>query len=179
MPARRPRFPHTVTHLDRASPTALAPGPPAAVVLDTNVVLDWLVFDDPRVRSLAVAVRAGDARWLTCGRMRDEFARTLGYPALARRSPDVVRLLADFDRCAVSLPAPQAVADPGLCCSDPDDQVFVDLAIAHRARWLVTHDRAVLRLRRRAAGHGLRILRPGEWSAAAACAGDPATAGPA
>ena len=41
-------------------------------------------------------------------------------------------------------------------CSDPDDQVFIDLAVAHRAR-LVSKDRAVLAMRKRLAALGVAV----------------------
>ena len=52
---------------------------------------------------------------------------------------------------------------PRLTCSDPDDQVFIDAALAHGARWLATRDRALLKLRRKALARGLGIVRPGDW----------------
>jgi predicted nucleic acid-binding protein len=54
-----------------------------------------------------------------------------------------------------------------LRCTDPDDQMFVDLAHAAGARWLVSRDRAVLRLARRAAAFGIAITAPEGWSAPA------------
>jgi predicted nucleic acid-binding protein len=50
-----------------------------------------------------------------------------------------------------------------LRCTDADDQKFIDLACAAPARWLVSRDRAVLKLRRRAATDGLVIVTPDGW----------------
>ena len=47
-----------------------------------------------------------------------------------------------------------------LQCRDPDDQMFIDLALAQRARWLLTRDRALLALARPAAAYGLEIAAP-------------------
>ena len=135
-----------------------------SAVLDTNVVLDWLLFKDCGVAALSAAVEAESLRWLACPRMRDEFARTLRRPELARWQPNSEHLLACFDRHAVMLAAP--LSTPGLRCDDPDDQVFVDLALQNQAQWLISHDRAVLRLRRRATALGLRIAKPAAWSTA-------------
>ena len=134
--------------------------PQPGVVIDTNAVLDWLLFNDPGVESLAAAVQQGRVRWLTCGRMHEEFERTLSYPALARWLPDRDRLLAAHGRWATQQAEPPRCMLAGLQCSDPDDQVFVDLAIATGARWLVTHDRALLRLARRARLRSLSIVDP-------------------
>ena len=148
-------------------PTAPETGPQASpVVLDTNVVLAWLVFRDPRLAALATALETGHVRWLACPRMRSELTLTLSYPALSKWNPDSERTLASFDRWAELLPDPPAPQASPLLCSDPDDQVFIELALAHQARWLLTRDRALLKLKRRAAGRGLQIAPPESWAAA-------------
>lgn len=136
------------------------PGTVQGVVLDTNAVLDWLVFRDPGMQCWLQAIESGRLHWLACTVMRDELERTLTYAQLARWQPEPQRVLAAFDRWSVGCAVPTALGAPGLVCADPDDQVFLDLALAQRARWLVTHDRALLRLARAARRHGLRVVRP-------------------
>jgi uncharacterized protein len=133
---------------------------PPAAVLDTNVVLDWLVFDEPGVATLAAALEGGSLRWLACASMREELARVVGREQLAAWAPDLQRVLAAFDRHAVLLEAPPP---QDLHCADPDDQPFVDLALHAGARWLFSRDRAVLALARRAHRLGLTIRSPLEW----------------
>jgi uncharacterized protein len=136
-----------------------------AVVLDTNTVLDWLVFEDPGVTAVVAAIESGQLRWLACGAMRDELARTLLYRSLASWKPDSERTLSIFDRNAILVTKPSP-APLNLRCSDPDDQVFIDLALQHQARWLLTHDRALLRLAKRARLHSLCITQARHWPAA-------------
>lgn len=139
----------------------LQDSPPTAV-LDTHVVLDWLVFGDTRVQPLVRAITAGQLRWLNSARMRAELSHVLGRPALHPWSPDVPKVLAVVDQLA------EACADPPpshLNCSDPDDQVFIDLALAQRAPWLLTRDKALLRLARRAQARGTRVCSPEAWAA--------------
>ncbi|MDP1902524.1 MAG: PIN domain-containing protein [Rubrivivax sp.] len=141
---------------------ATTPSAPPWVVLDTNTVLDWLVFRDSALVALAEAVTTGAVRWLACERMRQELGRVLGYPGLARWNPDRERVLASFDALTCLTAAPPTAPSP-LRCTDPDDQVFIDLALAHGAKWLVSHDRAVLKLARRARPQGLWIIKPCDW----------------
>lgn len=132
------------------------------MVLDTNVVLDWLLFDDPRAGELGQALSRGRLRWLVCARMREEFARTLRRAVLAKWQPQAEDLLARFDRHAIVLGDPPP-APLRLRCRDPDDQVFVDLALAGDAHWLLSHDKALLRLASRMPVPGPRICRPSDW----------------
>ncbi len=135
------------------------------VVLDTNAVLDWLVFADSRIQPVVGALHAGHLRWVACAAMRTELAHMLGHHSLARWLPDVAGGLSVFDNLAMLRVAPATNTAAGLRCSDTDDQIFVDLALAEGAGWLLTHDRALLKLARRAVPRGLRIARPADWTA--------------
>ncbi len=138
--------------------------PRPKIVLDTNATLDWLVFKAPSAQALGNAVASGQLSWLACDAMRQEFAHIVSHPRLARWQPDVVGSLQAFDMLAHLVPRPACAPGTRLTCRDPDDQVFIDLALAHHARWLVTHDRALLSLARRARPRGVAVLRPADWS---------------
>lgn len=134
------------------------------MVLDTNAVLDWLVFVDAGMAAAGAALKAQGLRWLACSAMREELVHTLSSPALARWKPNSEHVLSTFDQHAEMMPAP-ASAPPPLRCSDPDDQVFFDLALGQGARWLLTRDRALLRLAKRSRALGLCIVPPQRWQA--------------
>ena len=137
---------------------------PLRVVLDTNTVLDWLVFADAGVQPLVDALQADRVHWVACPAMRQELIHMLGHVSLARWSPDAPAVLTQFDRLAEIRPDPVNNLHVGLRCRDADDQIFVDLALAEGARWLLTHDGALLKLARRAAARGLRISHPADWT---------------
>jgi uncharacterized protein len=127
------------------------------VVLDTNVVLDWLLFADPHGLAWGGAVSSGRLSWIASAPMRDEFAHVLARGLAASRQADAPALLGAWDR----LVTPAAPGAPShLVCADPDDQKFLDLALAAGATWLVTRDRALLRLKARARALGLCIVKP-------------------
>jgi predicted nucleic acid-binding protein len=121
------------------------------LVLDTNIALDLLVFDDPSARPLGLQLEQGLLRWIATQAMRDELERVLSYEHIAARL-HARGLLAEsvldrFDGHAMLVDAP---AKAKLTCSDPDDQKFIDLAVAHRCV-LLSKDAAVLALARRLA----------------------------
>ena len=131
-----------------------------SVVIDTNIVLDLLVFDDPDRAPLAAALAAGELNWLATVAMRNELARVLGYPLIVERLAAKGRgaddVLAAFD--AQAQVVDNVPVRASCVCSDPDDQIFIDLAVAHRAR-LLSKDRAVLSMRKRLAALGVAVSR--------------------
>jgi uncharacterized protein len=141
-----------------ANAPALHPSQPISLVLDTNVVLDWLVFHDPSAEPLAQALDAGRARWCVCARMLGELSQVLQRPFLDPWQPNAAAIQAAIERHANHHDAPAIPSPPALQCTDGDDQVFIDLALQIRATALLSRDRAVLRLARAARRLGLDIL---------------------
>ena len=125
----------------------------AYVVIDTNIVLDLFVFQDPAThalnQALGAALALGQPRWLATNAMREELARVLDYPQVHKRMAFYARsateVLGHFDR--LSRPA-EVAAKASVTCKDPDDQNFLDLAVAHGAA-LLSKDRAVLCMAKR------------------------------
>lgn len=138
----------------------ISAGPPLAV-LDTHVLLDWLVFGNPAVAPVVQAITAGRLTWLASPALRYEHDLVTGRDEFARWRPDPQALAAAWTRWAQMTPDP-ATAAPWRC-TDPDDQKFLDLAWANRVRWLITRDHALLKLRRRAAQVQLEIVTPENW----------------
>jgi putative PIN family toxin of toxin-antitoxin system len=133
------------------------------IVIDTNTVLDMLVFEDPTAQDLLAQLQCGDLQWLAAAPMREELVRVLGYPQIAKRlqaramAPEAV--LAAFDSLVVLKPV---AARAAFVCKDRDDQQFIDLALAWQAA-LLSKDRAVLSMTRRMARLG--ILVSASWTA--------------
>lgn len=133
------------------------------MVLDTNTWLDLLVFRDPRAAGLDAAVRAGDIVAVVDDACRAEWQRVLDYATLALDADRRAAIEAEFERLAHRIDAVPALP-PLPRCRDPDDQKFLELALASGARWLVTRDRALLALARRVSRAGwFDIVQPGEW----------------
>lgn len=133
-------------------------------MLDTNVVLDWLVFRNPHCAPLTRAIEGGQLRWLVTEAMRDELAHVLGRGVVDAWAPDVDRLWESWRLLSELVPPPQIAGEATrLRCTDSDDQKFVDLALGS-AQWLISRDRAVLKLARRAQRLGVRVTTPERWS---------------
>jgi putative PIN family toxin of toxin-antitoxin system len=118
------------------------------LVLDTNVWLDWLVFDDPAIAPLRRAVAENRAEIFIDDDCEAELERALGYD-LGKRAVDVPACLAECRRIAkrIARPADEAQRPRLPACRDPDDQKFLVAALAAGAGFLLTRDRALLVLK--------------------------------
>jgi len=139
------------------------PLPP--LVLDTNVLLDWLVFQDSSTAALDAAIRGGSRQWIATPAMRDELEQVLTRDHLLSRQTDPRFALVTWDAWARTV-APVSIAQPGaMRCTDPDDQKFIDLALQLGAV-LLSRDRAVLHLARGGRARGIQIMTAAAWAAA-------------
>jgi putative PIN family toxin of toxin-antitoxin system len=120
------------------------------LVLDTQVWLDWLVFDDPSTLPLRALLAADRAEIFIDDACEAELERVLGY-RLGRRTLDAAARAACLAQCRAMTRRlhVSSFSEKGALpsCSDPDDQKLLELARAAGADCLVTRDQALLTLR--------------------------------
>jgi putative PIN family toxin of toxin-antitoxin system len=132
---------------------------PPRVVLDTNVVLSALLFGGGAAGQVRRVWQQGLCLPLVSTATAQELVRVLGYPKFRLSAEAQHELLADYlpyaQTVRVSVPPPVVPA-----CRDAHDLPFLELAVAGRARALVTGDADLLAL----AGQ-LRcpIVKPQDW----------------
>lgn len=123
------------------------PAGPPRVVIDTNLVLSALVFAQGRLTPLRQAWQVQRIQPLVSRVTTAELIRVLTYPKF-RLSPEEQReLLADYlPYCkTVRIPEPPPKTP---ACRDAFDVPFLQLALAGKAKALVTGDRDLLSLAR-------------------------------
>lgn len=137
------------------------------IVLDSNVCLDMFAFKDPLTASLLAALRERRIEAVTDTACREEWQRVLTYPKLALADELRADCLRDYDDLLRLHQHDGAAPTRALPrCADPDDQKFLELALASNARWLLSRDHALLVLGRRTARDGLfEVLTPRAWAA--------------
>lgn len=145
------------------------------VVLDTNVWLDWLVFEDPGIVPIRNAAGRGRVEIYLDAACEEELVRVLarGFAKRALDAKAQAECLAQCRRLAKRIDAPLPAAErAGLpICRDKDDQKFLEAAFAAGASFLVTKDRELLALARGRRSLPFRIVAPADFRAALATLG--------
>jgi putative PIN family toxin of toxin-antitoxin system len=134
---------------------------PLRVVLDTNVLLSLTVFSDSRLAAMSEELATG--RWLalTSAACLAEFRRVLGYPKFALSDADQQQIFDAYAGMATCIGIAAEIGPSLPLCSDPDDQKFLELARDGTAVYLISADRALLKLaRRKRLDHLFRIVAP-------------------
>jgi len=130
-------------------------------VIDTNIVLDLWLFEDPATVPLRAALQSGRVTHLATSSMREELARVLTYPHIVKRmAKSLIQAQDILQRFDEHLLAAEPAAKAPFTCKDPDDQKFIDLAVAHGVP-LLSKDAAILCMKKRLLQAGV-LLNPAD-----------------
>ena len=105
------------------------------VILDTNILLDILVFDDQRAHPLRSAI--------------EEFVDVISRPQFDLNADQQYEVSSQWQSWARVLDDSTLIAAPWKC-KDRDDQVFINLAYSLRPAILISKDKLVLKVAKRA-----------------------------
>ena len=118
---------------------------PPRVVLDTNVVLSALLFRGGAAERIRTGWQSGQFVPLGSTVTAQELIRVLAYPKFRLSAAEQSELLADFmpwmEVVGIPVPPPSVPS-----CRDPHDLPFLHLAVAGKARSIVSGDRDLLTL---------------------------------
>jgi len=128
---------------------------PKRIVIDTNVCLDLFVFNDHRWTKILAALQSGDVQAVTKKECKDEWMAVLKYPHLPVTADNLGHICSQFDELidCVEAPVKEEIKLP--VCSDKDDQKFMEIARDSGAQFLLTKDKALLKLAKRIRKLGL------------------------
>ncbi len=139
------------------------------MVLDTNVVLDWIVFNDASVEPLKAAHAAGKLTLVSRADCLEELRRVLAYPNFKLSTENQAQVLLDY-RALLGpsgiLPEeayPERLFSHLPQCKDPDDQKFLEVAVQSGAATLISKDKRLLELNRRRQQTGVEICTPNQF----------------
>lgn len=140
------------------------------IVIDTNVLLDLLFWDDPEARPLREAVAAGRLLPIFDDEALCEAAEVLlRTNFLAGNEETVYARLQVWSQNAKKVPNEEIASSSETLtvrCRDPLDQKFLILAVAGRAAFLVTKDKLLFKAAKKLRRFGIEPLRPTDCAAA-------------
>jgi len=129
----------------------------AAVVIDTNVVLSALLFRGELAR-LHDLWKDGTIRPIMSRDTFDELKRTLAYPKFKLTGDEIAFLLEEeilpFFEVIEYVPDIEGIS------RDPDDDIFIALALSGKAPYIITGDRDLLDISRY---KGIRFVSPAQF----------------
>jgi putative PIN family toxin of toxin-antitoxin system len=131
------------------------------IVLDTNAVLDLLLWHNAELDCVASALSAGRVQLLCDESCLRELRTVLRYAKFGLDETQAAVLYGEYCARIEMLPLPESRDTTQPRCQDREDQKFFDLAVRAGADLLVSRDRALLRLgRHRLCPPHLRVLAP-------------------
>lgn len=126
----------------------------SGIVLDTNTVLALWLFADPTLARLLAAIQARRCTLFARQDALEELRCVLAYRQFELPPTHQLELLESYTRRCALIPAPDADAVKLPLCRDRDDQKFLEIARDAGASYLLTRDKALLKLNRH------RLVRP-------------------
>ena len=118
------------------------------LVLDTNIVMDMLHFDNIHTQPLQAGIAAGQLVCFTDSNCLAELERITGYPEFGLEEDARIALMARYRSFVRICEAVGEEDFPLPRCRDEDDQKFLILAARCNAGYLITRDKLLLKLAR-------------------------------
>ena len=127
------------------------------VIFDTNLLLDFFVFKDPKTSVLWEAAKERKFRTATCEGAPSELEDVLKRPQFKVTPEQLEAVKEEFLHVAEVLPI---TTEAKARCKDPLDQKFIDLTLSYSPALLISKDKLVLRCARHLRPLGSNILPP-------------------
>jgi putative PIN family toxin of toxin-antitoxin system len=127
------------------------------VVLDTNILLDLFYFKDQSVEGLLNGLVAHKITAYTCADIWAELEEVLARKPF-NQTWEQIKAIRDLNSSLFEWLTP-VVKRSGIKCSDPDDQIFIELAVTVAPCYLITKDKDLLRLSKRLLQANIQTLK--------------------
>jgi hypothetical protein len=114
------------------------------IIIDTNILLDIVFFEDPHVEDLKKAIEEGEIEAWYCNLIWNEFLDVLRRPTFYENEQTFQRMIETAEK--YFLFEDRDIPRTPFKCRDPDDQIFIDLAVLKAPSWLISRDLEVLKL---------------------------------
>ena len=126
------------------------------LVLDTNVILDLLVFKDPSTESIRLMLDAKTVDAVRSEASMLELVDVIQRPIFKLSQQEQAMILQAWESTTRLLET-AAIKSAPFICRDADDQIFLDMAFSLRPALLLSKDLRVLELQAIAKQYGVEI----------------------
>jgi predicted nucleic acid-binding protein len=126
------------------------------MVIDTNVLLDLFVFQDPAFEPMRQALTRGGLQPLASAQTLAELQDVIAREKFQLSGPQQRLILQRWRDCSTVIDDAEIQRAPWRC-KDKADQIFLDLAYSFRPCVLLSKDLQILKFRKRAAKEGVVI----------------------
>lgn len=126
------------------------------LVIDTNILLDLLVFDDQRAHPLRAALNESQLIALGSAYTVAEFLDVIARPQFNLNAEEQTKAHQQLLEW-LTIEQEEAIQTAPWKCKDKDDQIYLNLAFSHRPCTLLSKDKQVLKLAKRARQHDVVI----------------------
>jgi putative PIN family toxin of toxin-antitoxin system len=117
------------------------------IVLDTNILLDLFYFKDKSVVYLLECLKTEQVQGFTCELIWEEFTEVLARKPFNQSASEINLIRLSYQHL-LTWQGPEK-NNSGIKCSDPDDQMFVELAVELAPCCLITKDKDLLVLQKK------------------------------
>lgn len=131
-------------------------------ILDTNIWLDWLVFQNDTLDELKAAWRNQSFEIIYTDEMLEEWMDVIGRAQFKLSTEQQTQKTADLEAIARRVETLGKPLNP-IACKDKDDQIFIDTALMYGAVWLISKDKHLLMLKNRARKQSLLVGTVEDW----------------
>jgi putative PIN family toxin of toxin-antitoxin system len=128
------------------------------LVLDTNVILDLLVFKDPSTNPIRLLLDAKLVDAVRTPASMEELIDVIQRPSFKLSEEQQQAILKSWESSSRLLENTTIKPAP-FTCRDQDDQIFLDMAYSLRPALLLSKDLRVLELQATARRHGVEITQ--------------------
>ncbi len=131
------------------------------VVLDSNFILDVYFFKNKTAVSLFHQLEKAGASFYRTSATFDELRHVLDREEFSKGNASRAEILDNWSAASINFESP---LPSSLKCRDPLDQKFIDLAGSVAPSYLISKDKDILRLRRKASKLRMKFRRPDEFT---------------
>ena len=131
------------------------------VILDTNILLDLIIFKDISVEKLQVLFEKNKIYFLFSIETVNEFKRVINYEKFKFSEIQKNKFIKELNYLIGNTDVFDLnISELPVIVRDPDDHKFIELAYQTKTKYLLTKDNDLLKIKKKLIDYGIIALKP-------------------